>query len=205
MRRQQGDALRLFNGRDGEWLTTLTAVDKKRAEATPSQCLRPQPPRSREIHLLFAPIKKARMDFLIEKAAELGATHLHPVITSHTEVRQLNEERLRAQLAEAAEQCERLDVPALAPAQKLAALPANWDAAIPVYACIERDETLPLLQSRSLPDKAAFLIGPEGGFAPDEIEMLAKMPFIRPVSLGPVIYRAETTALICLIAAGLLG
>lgn len=200
MRRQPGDRLRLFNGRSGEWLAALTTADKKQATARLEKQLLPQPPQGRETHLLFAPIKKARMDFLIEKAVELGATHLHPVITQYTEVRQVNEERLRAQIVEAAEQCERLSVPALAPAKKLATLVSGWDKAIPVHACIERAEDAPLLQDCALGERAAFLIGPEGGFAPEEIEMLRRIPAVRPVSLGSSIYRAETAALICLAA-----
>ncbi len=199
LRRNEGDRLLLFNGRDGEWLAALTALGKKEAVAVPEKCLRPQPAPQGETHLIFTPIKKARLDFLIEKAVELGATHLHPLITARTEVRHINEERVQAQMIEAAEQCERLAVPRLSRPVSLAALPGSWDRAIPVYACIERRDA-PQLKDCDIPDKAAFLIGPEGGFSPEEIAMIEKMPFSKPVSLGETVYRAETAALICLIA-----
>jgi len=201
MRRKPGDQLRLFNGRDGEWLATLETLDKKAAIAVPVRLLRPQPQQNRQVHLLFAPLKKARMDILIEKATELGVTHLHPVLTRNTEVRQINEDRLRAQIIEAAEQCERLDIPALVPIKDLTAL-AGWDKTIPLYACIERREGLPLLHVCKFGDTMAFLIGPEGGFSEDEAEKLAALPFISAVSLGDTVYRAETAALVCLALAG---
>ncbi len=194
MRRKEGDALRLFNGRDGEWRAELSALGKKSAQAIVQEQLFPQPPPGRAIHLVFAPIKKNRMDFLIEKAAELGATHIHPVLTQNTEIRQLNEERINAQLIEAAEQCERLTVPALAPLQKLDRLLGDWPQNVPLYACIERYDA-PLLKDISATGDAAILVGPEGGFTADEAALLTSRPFIRPVSLGTTILRAETACL----------
>lgn len=194
LRRKEGDALRLFNGRDGEWLARLAALDKKGARAQAQSRLLPQPAPPRAIHLLFAPIKKARLDFLIEKAVELGATHLHPVITRYTEVRQINQSRIAQQIIEAAEQCERLDISSIAPAQTLEALLQAWDRNVPLYACIERTES-PALRELAIKGSAALLVGPEGGFAPEEKGMLHNLDFITPVSLGERVLRAETACI----------
>ena len=166
MRRKPGDQLRLFNGREGEWLVTLSVVEKKGAIAQTVTQTVAQPDKGPEIHLIFAPIKKHRMDFMIEKAIELGATHLRPVITHYTEVRKLNESRVAQQTVEAAEQCERLDLPHCLDIDKLENLIGDWDSKMPIYACIERDEEAPFLSS-ALKDgeDMAILIGPEGGFS----------------------------------------
>jgi 16S rRNA (uracil1498-N3)-methyltransferase len=187
LRQVPGDAVRLFNGRDGEYKAVLDSVDKKSVTARCEILIRPQPEAAQPIHLLFAPIKKARLDFLIEKAVELGATHLHPIITQNTEVRTLNEDRLRLQIIEAAEQCERMDVPVLSPAQKLEDLPAFWSGET-ILACIERHDAPPLKSESA----HAILIGPEGGFTENETAFLGGLNFIRPVSLGPRILRSET-------------
>lgn len=187
LRKEQGEGLRLFNGRDGEYKAVLDSVDKKSVTARCETLIRPQQDAIFSIHLLFAPIKKARLDFLIEKAVELGATHLHPVITQNTEVRALNEDRLRLQIMEAAEQCERMDMPMLSHVQKLEDLPQFWSGE-PILACIERYEAPPLKAETG----HAVLIGPEGGFTENETGFLNSLDFIRPVSLGPRILRSET-------------
>lgn len=195
LRRDPGDGVRLFNGRDGEWLATMAEIGKKAVTATVTQVLRAQPPAPAPLHLYFAPIKKARMDILIEKAVELGVTALHPVLTQNVEVRQVNEDRLRAQMIEAAEQCERLTIPALNPA---AALKTAIPGAGPLYACIERADA-------PLPDASgprAVLIGPEGGFTAEERDFLLSCPGVVPASLGPLTLRAETAALAALVRMG---
>ncbi len=197
LRRATGDEVRLFNGRDGEWLGVLD-ISKKSATARPCKRLKSQPEEKTETHLLFAPIKKGAMDFLIEKAVELGVTHLHPVLTQNTEVRQVNEERLRAQIVEAVEQCERLTIPTLAAVTSLSDIGSHWNPAIKLYACIERRESSPL--GGPFSEKSAFLIGPEGGFTKEEKEKLGKLSFVIPVTLGESILRAETAALFCLSA-----
>ena len=198
MRRKEGDNVRLFNGRDGEWLAVFTAFEKKSVTANSVRQLLAQPERTREIHLAFAPIKKARMDFLIEKAVELGATHLHPVLTHNTEMRQINETRLRAQIIEAAEQCERLDIPVVYPLQTLENFIGNWQQPIPVMACFERSEAPFIDDVMNNKKDVAFLIGSEGGFSEIEKERLLKQQIIIPVSLGHRIFRSETAALFVL-------
>lgn len=192
LRKNTGDPLRLFNGRDGEWLCALDSLGKKGADVTPQDCLTPQPAKARSIHAFFAPIKKHRMDFMIEKAVELGVTDLHPILTHNTEVRKINEERMTAQIIEAAEQCERLDIPKLHPLQDIhKAVQAHGKA---IYAALERGEH-PLAREQLAKDDAqdiAILIGPEGGFTQDEIRILLSSDSIRPVSLGDTILRAET-------------
>ncbi len=187
LRQSPGDGLRLFNGRDGEYRAVLDSVDKKSVTARCETLIRPQQDTIFSIHLFFAPIKKARLDFLIEKAVELGATHLHPIITQNTEIRVLNEDRLRLQIVEAAEQCERMDIPVLSPLQKLEDLPQFWTGET-ILACIERHDAQPLKTETA----HAILIGPEGGFTESETAFLNSLDFIRPVSLGPRILRSET-------------
>ncbi len=196
MRKKDGDIVRMFNGRDGEWLASLTFTGKKNASAAPFEHFKPQPKTTQPVHLLFAPIKKKHMDFLIEKAVELGVTDLHPVITARTENRHLNIEKLNASIREAAEQCERLEIPTLHKPEKLIPKIHIWDKTVPIHWAAERmDSAKRLGQCQSA---QAFLIGPEGGFDDAEHEMLRKTAHINPIDLGDQILRAETAALYCL-------
>lgn len=197
LRKSEGDGLRLFNGRDGEWLGALQSPGKKEADVLLQQELRPQPPPRRAVHLLFAPIKKARMDMLVEKAVELGVSDLHPVITAHTEVRKLNMERVRAQIIEAAEQCERLDIPRLHDPLALDTVLRGWSGA-KIFAALERAEAGHIALTDFEDGPMAFLVGPEGGFSVAESDMLAGHSAVVPVSLGGEILRAETASLMCL-------
>lgn len=199
LRKGQGDHVRVFNGAGGEWLLELQELGKKGGMGLCARLLAAQSAVSRRVHLLFAPIKKARLDFLIEKAVELGATDLHPVITSRTENRHLNTDRMTAQIIEAAEQCERLDVPQLHAARPLADMLAAWPVQTAILAAIERQEAPPL-STRSVAgnEDIGGLIGPEGGFSPDEIDLLGRYETVKPVSLGPRILRAETAAMLFL-------
>lgn len=200
LRRQSGDRLRLFNGRDGEYLAVLQAVGKALVTARCETGLKVQPPAPVPLHLLFAPVKKARLDFLIEKAVELGATHLHPVITRNTETRTLNEDRLHAQIIEAAEQCERLDRPVLLPPMPLESLGQAWPAGCLVLACLERKNAPFIAQALSgVAGPRAALIGPEGGFTEEEALWLESLSFVRPVTLGARILRSETAACAALV------
>lgn len=144
LRKTEGEYVRLFNGRDGEWVYCLTALGKKGAEARAQEQIRAQTEKNRKIHAYFPPIKKNRMDFMIEKAVELGVTDLHPILTQNTETRKINEDRLQAQIIEAAEQCERLDLPILHPLSDIFAALKSCSA--PVYAAIERIEAAPMQQ-----------------------------------------------------------
>lgn len=203
LRRQEGAFVRLFNGRDGEWLCTLTNLGKKDGLARPERQIKAQPAPSLGVHLYFAPIKKARMDWLVEKAIELGATDLHPVVTQNTEIRDINAKRLQQQMFEAAEQCERLDLPVLHDLIKLQDLPKHLPTDAKLLACLERGETLSIetLLDRLHGDKAlAILIGPEGGFTAPEADWIGKQKDWSPVSLGPRILRCETAVCVALAA-----
>src|SRR5690606_14868363 len=128
---------------------------------------------------------------LVEKAVELGATDIHPVLTQNTDNRKVNEERITAQIIEAAEQCERLDIPDLHATQDLFKAVAGWNTNIPVQAALERYDAQPL--SSALPEgDLAFLIGPSGGFTEEEKNKLAALSFVRPITLGERILRSET-------------
>lgn len=197
LRHKPGDALRLFNGRQGEWLAKIGDLSKKSGTALLQQQIHPQPTEVRRLHLIFAPIKKHRMDWLIEKAVELGATDLHPVLTQNTEVRKINEERLRQQIFEAAEQCERFIIPALHPLEKLETKLAAWPKDTSVLACLERFDARPLAYT---PDPVALLIGPEGGFTSEEKERIAAT--CDPVTLGETVLRCETAAAVGLTLLG---
>ena len=197
LRKSEGDPVRLFNGRDGEWVYCINALGKKGGEAAALEQTRPQTAQGRQIHAFFPPIKKNRMDFMIEKAIELGATDLHPIITQNTETRKINEERLKAQIIEAAEQCERLDLPTLHKLSDMFTVLKSCDA--PVYAAIERMDAPKRITVES--GDVAVLIGPEGGFTAEEIATLGTIPSIKAVSLGDNILRAETALLkiLCII------
>jgi len=187
--------VRLFNGRDGEWAARIEGFGKGWCSLAVTDRTRAQT-QGPQRWLLFAPIKRARQDFLVEKATELGVTRLQPVLTARTEVRRVNAERLRATTREAAEQCERLDLPQIAEARDLDAVLAGLDGGIRVLLCAERADAPPVWQAAgSRPGGLAALVGPEGGFTPQELDRLRQLPFVVPVSLGPRILRAETAAL----------
>ncbi|MBV9523329.1 MAG: 16S rRNA (uracil(1498)-N(3))-methyltransferase [Alphaproteobacteria bacterium] len=196
-----GALLALFNGRQGEWRARLEAIGKGACTARILEATRPQEGEA-ELDLVFAPVKRARIDFLVEKATELGVTALRPVWTARTVVERINLDRLRANAIEAAEQTERLSVPAIEAPQKLAPLLAAWPAARPLLLCDERGGAPPLAELLSWPLSnargAALLVGPEGGFTETELDALEKFPFVKPVGLGPRVLRADTAALAAL-------
>lgn len=195
LRRQDGDKIRVFNGKDGEWLCALDQLGKKGGYAVPERQIKQQPAAAPDVHLFFAPIKKARMDWLVEKSIELGATDLHPVITQNTEVRDIKSDRLKQQMMEAAEQCERLDLPRLHDAIKINEISKYLPAGTTGLACLERGDTVDLmtrLNETPATNGIAVLIGPEGGFTKVEVEALAKENIWRPTALGPRILRCET-------------
>ena len=202
MRRKVGNSVRLFNGKDGEWSAQIANVGRT-VELEVGARLRSQTGTS-NVALAFAPIKKSPMEFLVEKATELGVALLQPVITERTQVSRVNLERLRAQAIEAAEQSWRLSVPTVAEPMMLDAFFASW-AAKPLLFCDERGataehastlETLQTARDKSAP--WAILIGPEGGFSPAEQERLDALPNALAVSLGPRVVRAETAAVMAL-------
>jgi 16S rRNA (uracil1498-N3)-methyltransferase len=202
MRRRAGDAVRLFNGRDGEWSATIAEPARKCVRVLVNEQTRPQD-HVRDIVLLFAPIKKAPMAYLVEKATELGVARLQPVVTARTQGGHVSAERLGAYAIEAAEQSWRLSVPEISPPASLTAALEVLSKETRVLYCDERREALPALQAleaeRAHKGRAwAILIGPEGGFDAAEQSMLAQRPNIVPVSLGPRIVRAETAAVMAL-------
>ncbi|PZQ48267.1 MAG: 16S rRNA (uracil(1498)-N(3))-methyltransferase [Micavibrio aeruginosavorus] len=195
MRAQEGDSIRLFNGRDGEFAVRIENAGKKTLQLTIEKKTRAQQNPARSLHLVFTPLKKERMDFLVEKAVELGATHLHPILTQNCDVRKINEERIHAQIIEATEQCERMDIAQLLPVEDLFKTLATWKKDVPFLAALERFEAQPL---KPVHGDVAVLIGPAGGFTQDEKEKIAALQFVKPVSLGDRILRAETAALTAL-------
>lgn len=194
LRMKDGAIVRIFNGHDGEWLATIHPQGKKHANLSPTEQIAPQTSIEKRVHLLFAPIKKQRMDFLIEKSVELGVTDLHPILTQNTEVRKVNEDRINAQIIEAVEQCERLDLPMLHPLNTLDKECASWNTDTPLLAAIERQES-PHISTIKRDGDIGFLIGPEGGFTKEEAQAIVSISSITPVDLGARILRAETAAL----------
>jgi 16S rRNA (uracil1498-N3)-methyltransferase len=198
MRRQQGDFIRLFNGRHGEWAAKIVTLGRSEAVLEIGICLRPQPVVHRRLHLLFPLLKKNRLDIVIEKSVELGVDFLVPVLTDHTDVRDINQERLVAQIKEAAEQCERLVIPAIHDLRPLASWLHDWPRQIKILAAIERVDlpTLAQAQKKIAPtDDIALLIGPVGGFSQSEKDLLLQQDFVIPVSLGDHILRSETAVI----------
>jgi 16S rRNA (uracil1498-N3)-methyltransferase len=203
MRRDSGAPLLLFNGRDGEWRATLALSGKKQASAQVGERTREQAAEP-DLWLCFAPIKRARIDYVAEKATELGVSVLQPVLTRHTAVERVNVDRLRANAIEAAEQTERLSVPDVRPPVELMRLIGDWPADRRLLICDETGGGPPIAEVlAALDDKAraapwAIVIGPEGGFAADELAALRRMKDVMAVGLGPRILRADTAALAAL-------
>lgn len=199
MRARAGDEVLVFNGRHGEWRGRIEAAAKNAVTLALEAQTRPQSPEP-DLWLVAAPIKKERIDLVAEKASELGAAALWPVFTRRTVMSRVNTERLEAHMREAAEQCERLSVPEVKEPVTLDKALAGWDPARILLFLDESGGGAPLAEVLAgLPDgPLAVLVGPEGGFAPEERALLAKLPFARPVGLGPRILRAETAAIAAL-------
>ena len=200
MRRAEGAPLNLFNGRDGEWTATLSLRGKKAAVALVGERTREQVAEP-DVWLCFAPVKRARIDYIAEKATELGVSVLQPIVTQHTIVERVNVERLRANAVEAAEQTERLSVPEVRAPQDLTKLLGAWPAGRHLLMCDETGGGPPIAQALTALDANArtapwaIVIGPEGGFAAPELEALRRIKDVTAVGLGPRILRADTAAL----------
>ena len=199
LRLKPGDRVALFNGRDGEWRATLAELGRDGGGAVADERLRPQQA-SGDIWLVFALVKRARLEWLVEKATELGVGALVPVTTARTVAERINPARLEAIAREAAEQSERLDVPEIRAPQPLQRLLSAWPAGRRLYLCDETGAAPPIAErARALgPGPIAGLTGPEGGFAESELDALRKLPFVFPVGLGPRVLRSETAALAAL-------
>jgi 16S rRNA (uracil1498-N3)-methyltransferase len=199
MRLGVGDAAALFNGRDGEWRAEVTAAGKRAGALVCVERLRAQDA-APDLWLLFAPLKKARTDFVAEKATEMGVRRLVPVFTRFTNAERVNVERLRAHAVEAAEQCGILTVPEVAEPVRLDAALDGWDSARQLMFCDETRDGAPAQAALRAagPGPWAVLIGPEGGFAPEERARLTGLPFVVRASLGPRVLRADTAVVAAL-------
>ena len=192
LRLKEGGEVSLFDGVSGEWMARVVELGKRRMILGVVDLTRPQEAVP-DLTLAFAPIKKGRIEFLVEKAVELGVARLEPVITRRTVVDKLNLERMRSHIVEAAEQCGRTALASIAEPVKLAAWLKALDPARTLYFADETGGVAPGAAFK--PGPATILIGPEGGFLPEEAEAICALPNMVPISLGPRILRAETAAL----------
>ena len=199
MRLGTGSAVALFNGRDGEWAAVISAVAKRGCTLRVERCLRPQAD-GPDLWLLFAPVKGPRTDFIAEKATELGVAVLQPVLTRRTVANRVNLDRLAANAREAAEQCERLTVPEVRDLVPLETILGQWPAERRLMFCDETGVSPPALAALKAAPRGpwAVLIGPEGGFAAEELAAVKALPQAVPVGLGPRILRADTAAVAAL-------
>jgi 16S rRNA (uracil1498-N3)-methyltransferase len=199
LRLGEGDEILIFNGRDGEWRARLEEAGKRGAVLEARSLVRGQTG-GPDLHYLFAPLKRARLDYMVQKATEMGVARLVPAITRHTVAERVNLERMRANAIEAAEQCGILRVPDIAEPIKLPALLSAWDASRRLIFCDEgAEQASPLAALSELgPGPTALLIGPEGGFSPDERALIRARPETTVISLGPRILRADTAAVAAL-------
>lgn len=193
MRLKLGDPVKLFDGMSGEWLATAASIGKRDLTLEVTELLRPREAVP-DLWLCAAPLKKGRIDWLMEKACELGADRVVPVLTRRTVVDRLNLDRLRAHMIEAAEQCGRTAVPTLDEMVKLPALLRDWPSERALFFADEAGGLAAFDAMRARPGPAAILIGPEGGFDDDERAAIRALPAAIGISLGPRILRADTAA-----------
>jgi 16S rRNA (uracil1498-N3)-methyltransferase len=200
LRMREGAKLLVFNGREGEWLALIDATSSKKAvRLVLAEQSRPQPAPS-DLVFAFAPIKAGRLDYLVQKAVEMGAGALQPVITQHTQLSKVGTARLQANVTEAAEQCGILAIPPVREALSFNALLDGWEPARRLIFCDEAADTnnpRPALETIT-ETNLGLLVGPEGGFSDDERRQLRALPFVTPVPLGPRILRADTAAVAAL-------
>jgi 16S rRNA (uracil1498-N3)-methyltransferase len=199
LRLEGGDPILVFNGRDGEWRAELAEAGKRAAVLRVGEQVRGQEG-GPDIDYLFAPLKRARLDYLVQKATEMGVARLRPVLTRRTTPERVNMQRMRANVVEAAEQCGILRIPELHAPAKLERVVADWDTGRPLLFCDEGSEMGdPVAALAKLrPGPLALLIGPEGGFDDTERDLLLSRPFVTRLSLGPRILRADTAAVAAL-------
>lgn len=204
LRLADGDQLLVFNGNDGEWSARLACKGKRDAALLIGDRTRSQTPPG-ELAYLFAPLKRARLDYMVQKAVEMGVGRLAPVVTRRTVAERVNLDRMRANAVEAAEQCGILSLPEIDTPQRLEQAIAAWSLDVPLVFCDENAATADpitvlsgLREGMTSPARIGVLIGPEGGFDPAERELLLRQPFVVPISLGPRIMRADTAAVAAL-------
>jgi 16S rRNA (uracil1498-N3)-methyltransferase len=187
-----GDVVRLFNGSDGEWLARIGIQRRDTVSFGIESLLRPQQPEPGP-WLVFALLKRDATDLVIRQAVELGASRLLPVMTERTNAARVNAERLRAIATEAAEQSERLTIPAVDPPLRFDRMLSDWPVDRHLFVALERSWSGEPATASHIGD-VALLVGPEGGFTPAERERLRRHDFVTPISLGPFVLRAETAA-----------
>jgi 16S rRNA (uracil1498-N3)-methyltransferase len=199
LRLKDGQHILVFNGRDGEWRAALEGGARE-AMLRVADRVRPQTAAS-DLHYLFAPLKSARLDYMVQKAVEMGVSQLRPVLTQHGQVVRVNLDRMRANAIEAAEQCGILSVPEVAAPAPLTRALSGWQPDRHLVFCDEAAEVAdPHAALAVVPRHApvAVLVGPEGGFAADERAALLKVPHVVRLALGPRILRADTAAVAAL-------
>ena len=194
IRKSVGDSVRVFNGAGGEWRAEIEAIAKKSAQLVVSEQLRP-PQTALDVTLLFAPVRKHRTAFIIEKGTELGVRTFQPVLTSRTQFPRLNIEKARLQAIEAAEQTERLDIPDVREVKPLLDVLAAWDDTPILFADEAGDAGDARAVCTKLTAPLAILVGPEGGFTEAERKDLRALSNVHPMTLGPRILRADTAAI----------
>ena len=209
LRLKAGAPVLVFNGHDGEWRATLIDSGKRALALDIREQTRPQT-QPLDLHYLFAPLKQARLDYMVQKAVEMGASRLHPILTRHTQVTRVNLDRMRANAIEAAEQCGILTLPEIAPPMSLEHMLAERKGERLLVFCDEdaevKDPVAALAAARAASPALAVLIGPEGGFAEDERTALLRAPNVVRLALGPRILRADTAAVAALtLVAAVLG
>jgi 16S rRNA (uracil1498-N3)-methyltransferase len=200
MRQSIGGQVAVFNGRDGEWQAEITALGKRGGNLRCSERLQPQKSET-DLWLLFAPVKRSRIDQIVEKATELGASVLWPVPTAYTNVERVNLQRLRARTIEASEQCGRLTVPEVRDPMSLAEVLDAWPADRRLLHFDESgrgEAVMTALKPSNDGTCDAILIGPEGGFSASELDGLHKLPFVTSITLGERILRSETAVIAAL-------
>jgi 16S rRNA (uracil1498-N3)-methyltransferase len=197
MRQRAGDQVALFNGREGEWLASVEPTQRRRCRLTVQRQLRPQAPEPGPA-LLFGPLRRTRQEFLVEKATELGAASLEPVMTQRSLGDRVNLARLASIAIEASEQCGRITVPEIVAAQPLAERLASWPAGRLLYHADETGGGAPIVRVLSERGPGDLLVGPAGGFEPAELAALRERDEVVAINLGPRILRSETAALAAL-------
>ncbi|MCX2560862.1 16S rRNA (uracil(1498)-N(3))-methyltransferase [Acetobacter farinalis] len=200
LRKTAGDSVRVFNAEMGEWLATLGDIRKDKGSLTLTERLRTPSPQP-DLVLAFALLKRDATDMVLRMGTELGVTRFLPITTERTNTHRINPERLEAIATEAAEQCERLDIPTIEAPRTLASLLGSWPEEARLFTAMERAEDRGISLRNTLRDARAgdgLLIGPEGGFSDAECRTLLARPTIIPISLGPLVLRADTA-----VAAGL--
>jgi 16S rRNA (uracil1498-N3)-methyltransferase len=209
LRLKSGDSVLIFNGRDGEWRATLIGLGRRGFGLAVGPRTRPQG-RALDLHYLFAPLKHARLDYMAQKAVELGASRLQPIITRHVQVTRVNLDRMRANAIEAAQQCGILTLPEIGPPQQFDRMVTERDPGRLLVFCDEDAEVMDPVAALSARRPAnpadtialAVLIGPEGGFAAEERDALRGLSNVVRLSLGPRILRADTAAVAALALVG---